>query len=50
LEKELVEPLLKEANELVAIMVASRKSAKSKFTNRKSKIANRKSKIRAYGH
>ena len=50
LEKELVEPLLKEANELVAIMVASRKSAKSKFTNRKSKIANRKSKIREYGH
>ena len=42
LEKELVEPLLKEANELVAIMVASRKSAKSKSTNRKSKIANRK--------
>ncbi|MBW1715532.1 MAG: four helix bundle protein [Deltaproteobacteria bacterium] len=43
LEKELVEPLLKEANELVAIMVASRKSAKSKFTNRKSKIKNQKS-------
>jgi four helix bundle protein len=43
LEKELVEPLLKEANELVAIMAASRKSAKSKFTNRKSKIKNQKS-------
>jgi len=50
LEKELVEPLLKEANELVAIMVASRKSAKSKSTNRKSKIKNRKSIIRAYGY
>ena len=36
LEKQLVEPLLQEANELVAIMVASRKSAKGKFTNRKS--------------
>ena len=48
LEKELVEPLLKEADELVAIMVASRKSAKSTFTNSKSKIANQKSKIRTY--
>ena len=38
LEKELVEPLLKEADELVAIMVASRKSARSESTNRKSKI------------
>jgi hypothetical protein len=38
-------PLLKEANELVAMMVASRKSAKSELTNRKSKIANRKSQI-----
>ena len=42
LEKELVEPLLKEADELVAIMVASRKSAKNES-------ANRKSKIRTYG-
>jgi hypothetical protein len=42
LEKQLVEPLLQEAKELVAIMVASRKSAKSKFTNRKSQIKNRK--------
>jgi len=38
LERELVEPLLKEADELVAIMVASRKSARSESTNRKSKI------------
>ena len=30
--------LLKEADELVAIMVASRKSARSESTNRKSKI------------
>jgi four helix bundle protein len=36
LEKELVEPLLNEADELVAIMVASRKSAKSNLTNTKS--------------
>ena len=35
LEKQLVEPLLQEAKELVAIMVASRKSAKNKFTNQK---------------
>jgi four helix bundle protein len=42
LEKQLVEPLLKEANELVAIMVASRKSAKSEFPNRQSKIGNQK--------
>jgi four helix bundle protein len=42
LEKKLVEPLLKETNELVAIMVASRKSAKSKFTNQKSQIKNQK--------
>jgi len=40
LVKELVEPLLREADELVAIMVASRKSAKSRPS-----IANRKSKI-----
>jgi four helix bundle protein len=45
LEKQLVEPLLQEAKELVAIMVASRKSAKSKFTNRKSKILDRKLQI-----
>ncbi len=43
LEKELVEPLLKEADELVAIMVASRKSARSESTNQKSKIKNQKS-------
>ena len=43
LEKKLVEPLLKEADELVAIMVASRKSARSESTNRKSKIKNLKS-------
>ena len=49
LEKELVEHLSKEADELVAIMVASRKSARSNFTNSKSKIANQKSKIRTYG-
>ena len=42
LEKELVEPLLKESDELVAIMVASRKSAKNESTNRKSQIANQK--------
>ncbi len=41
LEKELVEPLLKEADELVAIMVASRKSAKSESANRKSQIKNK---------
>jgi four helix bundle protein len=46
LEKDMIEPLLKEANELVAIMVASRKSAKNKFTNRKSQIANQKSAIK----
>jgi len=40
LDKKLVEPLLKEAEELVAIMVASRKSARSDSTNRKSKIEN----------
>ena len=42
LGKELVEPLLKEADELVAIMVASRKSAKNESANRKSQIANQK--------
>ena len=42
LKKELVEPLLKEANELVAIMVSSRKSARETTNNRKSQIKNRK--------
>lgn len=45
LKNELVEPLLKEANELVAIMVSSRKSARETTNNRKSKIKNQKSKI-----
>ena len=40
LTKPLVEPLLKEANELTAIMVASRKSAMSSIENQKSKIKN----------
>ena len=35
--------LTKNADELVAIMVASRKSAKSGYPNRKSQIKNRKS-------
>jgi len=43
LQKSAVEPLLKEANEIVAIMAASRKSAARK--REKSQIANRKSKI-----
>ena len=43
LKKDLVEALLKEANELVAIMAASRKSAKKRLTQ--SQIANPKSKI-----
>jgi len=38
LKNELVEPLLKEANELVAIMVSSRKSARESTNNLKSKI------------
>ncbi len=42
LKNELVEPLLKEANELVAIMVSSRKSARETTNNRKSQIKNRK--------
>jgi four helix bundle protein len=46
LEKQFVDPLLKEANELVAIMVASRKSAKSEVTYHKSKILDRKSQIK----
>ena len=40
LTKRLVEPLLVEANELTAIMVASRKSAMSSIENQKSKIKN----------
>jgi len=44
LKKELVQPLLDEANEIVAIMAASRKSASQKI--KKSQLANRKSKIR----
>ena len=40
LTKPLVEPLLKEANELTAIKVASRKSAMSSIENQKSKIKN----------
>jgi four helix bundle protein len=44
LKKELVQPLLDEANEIVAIMAASRKSAARK--REKLQIANRKSKIR----
>jgi len=50
LDRKQVEPLLNEANELTAIMVASRKSTrqsinKSKFEKQQSKIENRKSKI-----
>ena len=40
LSPKLVEPLLKEANELTAIMVASRKSAMSSIENQKSQIKN----------
>ncbi len=40
LARKLVEPLLQEANELTAIMVASRKSAMSSIENQKSKIKN----------
>ena len=43
MEKHLVESLLKEANELVAIMVSSKKTTKSH--QNKSKIENSKSKI-----
>lgn len=42
LDEHLVESLLKEANELVAIMVSSRKSAREASSNRKSKIKNQK--------
>ena len=38
MKKELVGPLLSEANELVAIMSASRQSVRSKIKNQKSKI------------
>lgn len=41
LKEELVEPLLKEANKLVAIMVSSRESARETTNNRKSQIKNR---------
>ena len=37
-----VKPLLDEANELTAMMVASRKTARQNAINRQSKIANRK--------
>lgn len=40
LTTNVVEPLLQEANELTAIMVASRKSAQTKIGNQKSLIAN----------
>jgi four helix bundle protein len=43
LKKELVQPLLDEANEIVAIMAASRKSAARK--REKSQIANQKSQM-----
>lgn len=40
LKKSLVEPLLTEANELTAIMVASHKTAQTSIQNQKSKIKN----------
>jgi four helix bundle protein len=40
-----VEPLLTEATEIVAMMVASRKTAVSALADRKSPIENRKSKV-----
>jgi len=43
LKKEMVQPLLDEANEIVAIVAASRKSASQKI--KKSQIANLKSQI-----
>ena len=46
LKNELVEPLLKGANELVAIMVSSRKSARETTNNRKSQIKNRRAEWR----
>jgi four helix bundle protein len=42
LKQQLLQPLLQEANELTAIMVASRRSALRKIANRKSKIKNLK--------
>ena len=44
MERRLVEPLLKEADELTAIITASRKSASAR-QGKQSKIANQKSKI-----
>ena len=44
MEGHLVDPLLIEANEIVAIMVSSKKSTRQKLN--KSKIENRKSKIK----
>jgi four helix bundle protein len=41
LAANLIEALLQEANELTAIMVASRKSAQTSIENQKSKIENR---------
>jgi four helix bundle protein len=38
MDQKLVAPLLKEAEELVAIVVASRRSVRSKIENRKSKM------------
>ena len=40
LRRDLVEPLLNEANELTAIMVASHKTAQSSIENQKSKTKN----------
>jgi len=42
LPKKSVQPLLNEANDLVSIIVASKKTTRRKTTNRKSKIENRK--------
>jgi four helix bundle protein len=45
MKKALVEPLWKEADEIVAIMTSSRKSAAQSLTVAKSKIKTQKSKI-----
>ena len=45
MKKALVEPLWKEADEIVAIMTSSRKSAAQSLMAAKSKIKNQKSKI-----
>jgi hypothetical protein len=45
MKKALVEPLWKEADEIVAIMTSSRKSAAQSLTVAKSKIKNQKSEI-----